>query len=212
MRTVKLPPLAMALLVFLTPGAVQAAELTAVLLEVEGTVTVTERPASPGHRPRSMVRLARPLQVVRGGDSLRLSQRSRAELVCSTERLVVLLPDRAGHPLDEQLCGAGSPLPPGSYGSLTPQAGRLRSIQGAMVLEREIRTPEDEEAMIPKLLEPRNTAVRDGRPVLRWTQARGATEYLIEVAGDVAFKARLGASDVQCSQASGWGNVEVCAI
>jgi len=213
MRTVKILSPAIALFAFLTHGAVQATDLTAVLLEVEGIVTVTERssPATPGSS-RSIVRLARPLQVVRRGDSLHVPQKSRVEFVCSTERLVVLRPSRARYRLDEHLCGAGDPLPPGSYGSLAPQAGRLRSVQGSMVLEREIRSPADEVVTTPKLLEPRNTTIRDGRPILRWTQVKGATEYLIEMTGDVSFEARLDASDVQCNQAPGWGDVEVCSI
>jgi hypothetical protein len=81
-----------------------------------------------------------------------------------------------------------------------------------MVLEREIRGPEDEDVTIPMLLEPRNTAVLDGRPDLRWTRVKGATEYLVEMIGEVSFRARFDAGDVSCAQAPGWGDREVCWI
>ncbi len=63
------------------------------------------------------------------------------------------------------------------------------------------------------LLSPRNTALLEGRPLLRWTRIATASDYVIELLGQRgAFVARLRAADVDCGHdAEGWGETDVCA-
>lgn len=199
---------------FFASSVAQASELTAVLVEVEGMVTVTQHssPSASRFLSRPLVRRALPLQVVRLGDALRVPAGARVGLVCSTDRWVLLLSGKGERRLDDKVCSAGQTLPPGVYRSLAPEAGRLRSVRGAIVLERQIRRPEDEDGRIPLLLEPRDTAVLDGRPAIRWTRVKEATDYLIEVTGDVSFRAHFDASDVACGSSPGWGESEICSV
>lgn len=213
-RLVKARRLFLLFLVSSFSSVAQASDLLAVLVQVEGTATITERFSrdAPGPTTRPRVRRARPLQVVGFGDGLRIPQGASVGLVCSTDRWVLLLPSKSERRLDNAICSAGQPLMPGTYRRLAPKAGRLRSIRGAVVLERGTRRPEDEDVTIPMLLEPRDTAVLGGRPDLRWTRVKGATEYLVEMVGEVSFRARFDAEDVFCAQEFGWGDTEVCLI
>jgi hypothetical protein len=215
MPPVKLLPFMIPLFHLVLSGEIaRAPDLTAVLLQVEGIVTVTERsaPGDPKVPTRPRVRRARLLQVIRSGDALRIPAGAHVGLVCSTDRWVLLLSTKSERRLDDKICAAGRPLLPGVYRSLAPEAGRLRSLRGAMVLERRSRGAEDVEGRTPVLLEPRNTAILEGRPVIRWTRVKEAANYLIELTGAVSSQAQLGSKDVSCGLSQGWGTAEVCVM
>jgi hypothetical protein len=178
--------LLVAVLLAAGPTSAQGTEdLTAVLTRVEGNVTVRESgPVRKGEPPP--VRRARPFQILRGGDEIRVPAGARAGLVCSTNSWIALTGEGERR-LTPEACRTGETLPPGTYARLAPRGGRLRSLQGAMVLESLPRGSEEETAGLPIVLSPRNTAVLEPRPALVWTQVPGATSYTIEMRGDVAL-------------------------
>jgi hypothetical protein len=186
---------------------------TAVLLQVDGNVTVAEHALSGAGWPPSkrMIRKGRQLQVLRSGDALHIPQGAHVGFMCSTDRWIVLT-GKTECRLDANLCARGKPFPPGTYRSLAPEAGRLRSVRGAMVLERGIRGVDSEKLTGPVLLYPRNTSILDGRPTLRWTRIEDTTEYLIDVRGDVSFQRRLDANEVPCSPSPEVDGAEVCSV
>lgn len=187
------------------PGA---EDLTAVLTQVEGNITVrASGPVRKGEPPP--VRRGQPFQIVRRGDEIRVPGGARAGLVCSTDSWLALTGEGERR-LTPEICRTGEPLPPGTYARLAPRGGRLRSLQGAMVLESLPRGSEEETAGLPIVLSPRNTAVLEPRPSLVWTQVPGATSYTIEMRGEVAFALMLDAAQVSCAMAAEEG--AVCSI
>jgi hypothetical protein len=185
-------------------------DLTAVLTQFQGNVTITE--AAVPRRGRAAFPLPRParfLQIVGGGDALHLPTGAGAGFVCSTDRWVEL-PGGRNQPLTQALCRAGKPLPPGTYRRLAPAAGRMVSLKSALVLEGETRGTEDEDFGVPILLSPRRTAVLDPRPAILWTQVPDATEYEIEIMGSARFRLPLDAAEVACGGHE--GEVAVCSL
>lgn len=176
-------------------SAPEAEDLTAVLTRVEGNITVRESgPVRKGEPPP--VRRGQPFQIVRGGDEIRVPAGARAGLVCSTDSWIALAGEEE-RLLTPEACRTGEALPPGTYARLAPRGGRLRSLQGALVLESLPRGVE-EEAGLPIVLSPRNTAVLEPRPALVWTRVPGATSYTVEMRGDVTLTLLL-AADVTCT-------------
>jgi hypothetical protein len=186
------------------PGA---EDLTAVLTQVEGNITVrASGPVRKGEPPP--VRRGQPFQIVRGGDEIRVPAGARAGLVCSMDSWLALTGEGERR-LTPEVCRTGEPLPPGTYARLAPRGGRLRSLRGAMVLESLPRGSEEETAGLPIVLSPRNTAVLEPRPALVWTQVPGATSYTIEMRGDVTLTFLLVASGTCTPVAQG---EPVCSI
>ena len=207
-----LAPLAMALAAGAAAFAAspRAERLTAVVAHLQGNVTIAE--AASLRRGRSSlpsVRRAQFLQIVGTGDDVHVPAGAGAGLVCSTDRWVEL-PGGKNQQLTEALCRTGKPLPPGTYWRLAPAGGRMRSLEGVLVLEGETRSPDDEDPGVPLLLSPRNTAVLDSRPAILWTQVPGATEYVIELLGPSRFRIPLDATQVACSES--WGDAAVCTL
>ncbi len=192
------------------PASARPEALTAVLVEVQGDVTIAE--AAPPARSGpglALVRRARYLQALKAGDEVHLPPGAQAGLVCSTDRWIALAGGR-DQLLTPQLCRAGRPLPPGTYRRLAPAAGRLCHLGLAAILEGETRRPEDDDFAVPVLVSPRQTAVLDGRPAIRWRPIPETVEYEIELTGRNPFKLRLDAAQVPCDER--WGDLVVCAL
>ncbi|MCP4660136.1 MAG: hypothetical protein GY856_32440, partial [bacterium] len=104
-------------------------ELTAVVTQVEGTVTVE------GGRARDEVRRLRPPELVRAGDKINVPDGGRIGLVCSSDHWIELSgPER--RTVTKMWCDQGRKLDPGTYRSLVPRGGRFRMVGGIWVLER----------------------------------------------------------------------------
>jgi len=155
------------------------------------------------------IRHARLLQLVREGDEIRVPTGGAAVLVCATDQ-AVRLPGGAQQSLTEDLCRAGTPLPPGTYQDLAPRGGRLRSVGEALVLERQARAPEDDEKESSVLLRPRNTMVIEPRPEIVWTKDDRAKSYQIQVLGEISFSHSLEASQVHCAPVVG-SSSKICS-
>jgi hypothetical protein len=185
-------------------GAAQKpADLTAVLIQIEGQVTLS----SERRAEFRSVRLARQRQVIRRGEIVHVPAGAWVELICSTETLVSLQGPR-DWVLDAMACGRGLALPESSYRNSAPRAGRLLPQNGVLLLEFE---PRDWDAG-PVLLSPRDTAVMDPRPPLVWTRVPDAVEYEIEIRGPVDLSIRVAADDLHCGCGSGpWRDLDVCS-
>src|SRR5690349_10930734 len=104
---------------FLLTGALLAdaaggTDLTAVLSQVEGNVTIKEK--IPPGASRSPIRQARFLQTIRPGDEILVPAGAGARLVCSNDR-EISLPKAKEIRFTKDLCIQGTPtsLPPGTY-------------------------------------------------------------------------------------------------
>ncbi len=160
--------------------------VTALATRVEGTVTV-----SPG------VRVLKAREQVRDGETVRIPKGSRVVLLCSTDRWVSIAGPREWL-LSEKACEQGTAVTPGAYRELAAEGGRIRAVGAGVAIEIETRT-DDEAALVPILLVPRNTAVVDPRPAVSWTRIPRATEYAIEWLGGHASTTRIAAEDAHCS-------------
>ena len=159
--------------------------LSAVITEVDGSVTaVTE--ASEGEIHRVYRR-----DVLNEGTGIRVPSGGRLGLVCSTDDWVELT-----GPLEWQLtteqCEAGRKLP-GTYRGVAPSGARARTKGAVLVAERPIQKTDGEATV----LSPRQTALRDPRPDLRWCLVPGAVEYEIDLTG-LAGRKRVTASEAHC--------------
>jgi hypothetical protein len=188
-----------------SPGVAQPpAELTAVLTQIEGQVTLP----SPSRAEFRSIRRAARRQVIRQGEIVHLPPGAEMTLICSTERLVSLTGPR-DWVLDTSSCGLGAPLPETSYRNLVSYAGRILPRKGSLLLELETRNVEV--GVGPILLSPRDTAVIDAYPRLVWTRVPDAVEYEIEIRAPVEISIRLPAADVPCGLGSGpWRDLDVC--
>ncbi|HEV2855934.1 MAG TPA: tetratricopeptide repeat protein [Thermoanaerobaculia bacterium] len=196
-----------AILFFLAnQGAAQKLpDLTAVLTQIEGQVTLSPESREEFHS----VRRAAQRQIIRRGEVVHVPAGAKATLICSTETLVNLTGPQDWI-LDVVACGRGLALPESSYRNLASYAGRILPRKGALLLELETRNVEV--GLGPILLSPRNTAVMDGNPRLVWTQVPDAVEYEIELRGTVATSIRLAADDLHCGHGSGpWHDLDICS-
>lgn len=187
-------------------GAAQkSADLTAILAQIEGQVTLS---AETRAEFRS-VRPAAQRQILRRGESVHVPPGAQATLICSTETLVSLTGPR-DWVLDAAACGRGLSLPESSYRNLASYAGRILSRNGALLLELETRNVEA--GLGPILLSPRNTAVMEASPRIVWTQVPDAVEYEVKLRGPVGTSIRLAAADLHCGHGSGpWHDLAVCS-
>jgi hypothetical protein len=188
-----------------SPGSAQnPSELTAVLTQIEGQVTLSPE---GGAKFRS-VHVAAPRQVVRRGELVHVPAGAQAALICSTEALVRLTGPR-DWVLDAASCGRGIALPESSYRNLTAYAGRILPRNGALLLELETRNVDVGPG--PLLLSPRNTAVIAPSPRLVWTRVPEAVDYEIEIRGTVRTTLRVAANDLPCGPESGaWRGLDIC--
>jgi tetratricopeptide (TPR) repeat protein len=185
--------------------ALKPAELTAVLTQIEGQVTLSSESRADF---RSVRRVAQ-RQVIRRGDTVHVPNGAQATLICSTERLVSLTGPR-DWVVDATACGQGLPLPESSYRNLAAYAGRILPKNGALLLELEIRNADL--GLGPVLLSPRDTSVIDAYPRLIWTRVPDAIEYEIELRGPIETSIRLAADALHCGRGSGpWRDLDVCS-
>jgi hypothetical protein len=185
--------------------AQEPADLTAVLTQIEGQVTLS----SESRAEFSSVRPAAQRQVIRRGERIHVPAGAQVTLICSLERLVSLAGPQ-DWVLDEATCGRGRLLPEASYRSSTSYAGRILPRNGALLLELETRSVDVGPG--PFLLSPRNTAMMEPRPRLVWTQVSDAAEYEITLRGAVETSIRLAADDLHCGRGSGpWHDLDVCS-
>jgi hypothetical protein len=187
-------------------GAAQKpADLTAVLTQIEGQVTLS----SENRAEFLSVRRAAQRQILRRGEMVHVPTGAQVTLICSTETLVSLTGPR-DWALDATACGRGLPLPESSYRNLVSYAGRILPRNGALLLELETRNVEVGPG--PILLSPRDTAVLDASPRLVWTRVPDAVEYEIEIRGPVGTSIRLAADGLHCGRGSGpWRDLDVCS-
>jgi hypothetical protein len=185
--------------------AQKSPDLTALLTQVEGSVTLS----SAGRADFRSVRIAAQRQVIRRGEIVHVPAGARVTLICSTETLVSLTGPRDWI-FDATACERGRPLPESSYRNLAAYAGRILPKNGALLLELETRN--GDEALGPVLLSPRNTAVITPYPRLVWTQVPGAIEYEIQLRGPVGTSIRLAADSLHCGRGTGlWHDLDVCS-
>lgn len=187
-------------------GAAQKpADLTAVLTQIEGQVTLS----SESRAEFRSVRHAAQRQIIRRGEVVHVPTGAQVALICSTETLVSLTGPR-DWVLDGTACGRGLPLPESSYRNLASYAGRVLPRNGTLLLELEPRHVEV--GLGPILLSPPKTATMDAYPRLVWTQVPDALEYEIRLRGPVETSIRLAAGDLHCGHGSGpWRDLDVCS-
>src|SRR5258706_8977965 len=94
-------------------AAQKPANLTAVLTQIEGQVTLS----SESRAEFRSVRRAAPRQIIRRGEVVHVPASAQVTLICSTEMLVSLTGPR-DWALDATACGRGLPLPESSYRNL----------------------------------------------------------------------------------------------
>ena len=150
----------------------------AVLAFVEGDVTVELGTAPPA--PASA------LELLSAGTILSLAANSRADLICFDNRALSLVGPLAAR-IDDQQCQGGAPLPENAAERVRPDAGRIHSSGDSLLIEGEAREKEGDYGRIPILLSPRNTAVLEPIPELRWVEVPGAIEYVAHLSGPTAF-------------------------
>lgn len=163
-------------------------------------------------------------RLLPGGSKLSIPPGGSIALVCSNERRALLEGPgvkRSGQPGLEistgTACAHGDPLLPGTYRALAlgdrdlalerSRKARLR------VLRVNTRGSEEDDPRVPVLLAPRETAVRDPRPEIRWTRVPGAREYVVKLLGPQPWTERLRADEVDCQILEHPpGRLEVCAV
>lgn len=181
----------------LTPIS-RAESLRASVADFGGTVYIAGAPEGEAEELRIVYRTL----VIPAGHTVRLADGAWANVVCSNNQLVHLARRRTWT-LTPDACQEGRPLGPGAYASVAPEIGRLRSLAGRpSVLEQRIRSEEKDEPGIPKLLYPRNTAVREARPEIVWSGVEEAFEYEIELVGSRLEPVRIAADGIACAAAS----------
>lgn len=194
------------------PGPIPAEplpSLTAFVTRVRGTATAE----APDGR---IVELA-PGRALPADWRLSLPAGAAIALVCSSDRAVRLDDGRgrSGLPV-ATACGDGRPLLPGTYTAVARSdrdlvLERSRDVH-LRVLQARTRGSEEDDPRIPTLLAPRETAVDEPRPEIRWTRVAGAEEYVLELVGPARWSVRLAAEDVPCRlEARPPGALEVCA-
>lgn len=176
-----------------TAGAPVSTDLTALLTQVRGGVTVSDGTGAS-------MRHARPMQVLSASATVYVAAGAQVGLICSSEQWV----DLAGE-LDWQLtevaCDTGRALPPGSYQSMAPQAGRILSLEGSMTIESETREKEGDYGRIPIVLSPRNTSLLELEPELHWVEVSGTIEYVLKMSGSQALgEITLDAVELTCRE------------
>jgi len=170
-------------------GAGHCEELTAVITQLDGTVTL-KGPGVGGFPAAKM------LQIIRSGVVLHLAKGGSAGVVCSSDRFVRV----QGTPkwqVTFENCAQGEKT---DYDLFAPTGGRFRYAQGLWAFELEARGGDDGDPLAPVVLSPRNTTIRSPRPSIRWLQVPSAVEYQIEWTGRGAdaFTLDLDARDVSC--------------
>lgn len=180
-------------------------DLTAVLTQIEGQVTLSSERRSEFRSVRRAVQR----QIIRRGEVIHVPSGAQVAVICSTEMLVRLTGPRDWM-LDATACEGGIRLPGSAYRNSALYAGRILSRDGSLLLELE---PRDVEMGVgPILLSPRNTALIETRPRIVWTRVPEAFEYEIVLRGPVGTSIQLAAEGLRCGRGSGpWHDLDVCS-
>ena len=179
-------------------------EVLAILIHFTGDVIV-EQPGSDTAEP------ARAMQAIQKGALLTVADGARVTLICAppyeTELTIV-----SSVRLTCSLCQTGQPLPPGSYSSVEPDGGRIRSVGGSLELEGPAREKETDYGHIPIILSPRNTRLLELEPILRWVEVGGAIEYEVWLNGPTSFKLRLDVTQLPCAEDARTAPNRICSL
>ncbi|MEM6453788.1 MAG: hypothetical protein AAF772_01710 [Acidobacteriota bacterium] len=164
------------LFVLLMLGAAASVAEPAVLSRV--TPGVTLRDAALGARERP----AKPLQIIAPGALLVLQPKSEVMVICPGDRAVALRGPQQWS-FGSQSCVSGRPLPPNTYASLVPRAGRGVTFHGSLLMEAPSRS-DDENGKKPVLVRPRSPQratvhIADAAPDVVWTSVNKAEAYAL---------------------------------
>ena len=175
---------------------------------VEGRVTAA--------RWDGAVEAVRQRQVLPGAWRVTVPSRSRLAGVCSNDRRLRLEPANA-QVLVRDACLDGKAVTKGTYRALTHDRLELaiERVHGTHVRlsSMPIRGSDEGDPLVPTLLEPRDTAVSEARPRIRWTRVHGAVEYVVELSGDESWRRKLEADDVSCVvEEHPPGRLEICSL
>lgn len=194
-------------------GAHDESDVTAVITQISGGVSIVGITAvGENVSQEQLVRGAIPMQILRAGEIVRVPTGGYAGLVCSTERWIGLDGETSWQ-LTEAACSRGRELPPGTYLSVVPHAGRIHTLKGSEVIERDTREKESYYGAVPVVLSPRNTALIDPRPTIRWVAVANAIEYQVEIIGPTSFTVRVDADQIVCSpEGHGEGALTICSL
>lgn len=207
-----LPELFFAVLFAASPGAAAAdpaaALPTLLVSRVEGRVTAGEGDGT--------VVEVRHRQVLPGEWSLAFPPRSRLAGVCSNDRRLRIGPPTSRAIVGEA-CSDGRTVARGTYralahGRLELATERVRETS-VRLLSAPIRGSDEADPLVPTLLDPRESAVLEARPQIRWTRVHGAVEYELELSGTTPWRRVLETEDVPCAvEDYPPGRMEVCAV
>ncbi|MCE7981595.1 MAG: tetratricopeptide repeat protein [Caldilinea sp. CFX5] len=182
-------------------------ELTAVITQVRGRVTMTDEAGEA-----SALREVRPLQIVRAGALLRLADDAQLGIICASEHWIQLTGVNEWQ-LSEQNCQSGRLLPVGTYESAAPTKGRIVELASSLLIAERTRESETDYGNIPVILSPRNTSLLDLQPAVQWVAVEGAIEYQLGLSGLAPFdNIVLDAADVACTEESDAAGNRVCTV
>lgn len=192
-------PLELALAVLLTtatpaPATDGAETLTVMVSRVEGQVTAI---SAAGQSAELHAR-----QVIAGDWNVeQVPQGGELQLLCSTERRAHV-EGPARRLSVTTLCEDGTELSPGTYRMVTFDRLELTTVrvEGTIrpILDSPHRGSDEGDPLVPTLLAPRSTDLRESRPSIQWTQVHGATRYVIELSGESPWTIELSAREVPC--------------
>lgn len=182
----------------LVPARGAEPPLTAVVADLSGKVTIVSGAEATVRGGPEALTDARRFRVLGRGDEVIVPEGAGLVLVCSDDRLV-RLEGPVRRTVGPALCRQGIEAPRG-YSALAPVAGRVRiRADGLRLLEKQVRTIEEEDPTVPVVLAPRRTAVREERPAIIWRGVERAVEYEIDVSGGDWTSIRLDRSEVACA-------------
>jgi hypothetical protein len=183
-------------------GTVHGAELTAKVTQLRGNVDL-DGPGVPDP-PR-----ASRWQVIRAGVKASVPESGSMGVLCSTRRFVRLL-GPVKWALNEEACAAGREVSPANY-SLISSAPHFKLVSGFRILEHGVRGERDGDPLAPRVLSPRNTAIRTARPTVSWIGRPSAVQYRVEWSGrGVLYDDGLAAESVAC--APNPEDTELCSL
>jgi hypothetical protein len=180
------------------------AELTALLTQVRGEVTISEEGGT--------MRPAWPAQVLRSRATVHVPSGAHLGLICNDDHFVELTSE-GDWQVTKAACGAGRKLPAGTYHSMVPKAGRILDLENVRVVEAKTKEKEGDYGSIPVILSPRNTALLALEPELRWVEVGGAIEYVLSLSGMAGFEEiSVAAEELTCVEHPLTGSNRICSL
>ncbi len=131
---------------------------------------------------------------VEDGAVLELAPGASVTLVCTNDAAIHLTETAQ---LTAGRCEKGQPLPAGTYSELKPRGGHIPSV--LVEFDRELtRDKKEEYGNVPVVVSPRQTALLNDRPVIRWTEVPAAIEYEIRLNGSAGFEISPDPKQLSC--------------